>query len=485
MLKFDEQEDRRWCTRRPRPAGARHLPDREVDLDRRAQLKTVGARCRPAVARFACPPCARLVARQVQAHRAPGGQRRGPHRPGDHRLFRQSVNRLMVEIGVGSMSSFKDVGDRLRLRHGPAARRGCGHRAGPRRRRRRPARGAAPQPRPRSATCARRCRMSSRPYRRDVGTGKLMGLWVARDNVTFIQSDGLMTDYDRLGAIPRSATASTIRSGCAATDSTSARSTGRAFPPGREGDARRQPGRRTATTPSSSVERPRECGPVTIEVKFANYKSPQPYSAFDAKEPVAPHAMKRPLRPRRAAGILALAGCTTIPEQDCPRVDWYELGQKDGRAAIRLERIADQPRGLVGREGRAGRAQIPAGRRAGIVEHCQPPNAPRRTRGQRVSRRLRRDVPGAITRRRSRRHAAPRDRAQPRRHLVAESEIRSDKTSDSRRQQLRNDVRGLDAQRVALRDDLVRAERDLDRLMAQAPAPAAPPPPAVPSPRPR
>jgi hypothetical protein len=31
------------------------------------------------------------------------------------------------------------------------------------------------------------------------------------------------------------------------------------------------------------VERPRECEPVTIEVKFTNYKSPQPYSVFDAR----------------------------------------------------------------------------------------------------------------------------------------------------------------------------------------------------------
>ena len=31
------------------------------------------------------------------------------------------------------------------------------------------------------------------------------------------------------------------------------------------------------------VERPRECEPVTIEVKFTNYKSPQPHSVFDAR----------------------------------------------------------------------------------------------------------------------------------------------------------------------------------------------------------
>ena len=72
-----------------------------------------------------------------------------------------------------------------------------------------------------------------------------------------------------------------------------------------------------------------------------------------------------------------------------------------------------------------------------------------------------------------------------------EAEIRSDKTSDSRRAQLRSDVRELDRNREVLRDDLVRAERELDRLMAAQPAvqpatpwraaPAAPPPPPKPA----
>ena len=32
-----------------------------------------------------------------------------------------------------------------------------------------------------------------------------------------------------------------------------------------------------------SVERPRECAPTEIEVKFTNYKSPYPYASFDAQ----------------------------------------------------------------------------------------------------------------------------------------------------------------------------------------------------------
>jgi hypothetical protein len=32
-----------------------------------------------------------------------------------------------------------------------------------------------------------------------------------------------------------------------------------------------------------SVERPRECAPTEIEVKFANYKAPRPSVTFDGK----------------------------------------------------------------------------------------------------------------------------------------------------------------------------------------------------------
>ena len=32
-----------------------------------------------------------------------------------------------------------------------------------------------------------------------------------------------------------------------------------------------------------AVERPRECAPTTIEVKFTNYKSPYPHVTFDAR----------------------------------------------------------------------------------------------------------------------------------------------------------------------------------------------------------
>ena len=42
--------------------------------------------------------------------------------------------------------------------------------------------------------------------------------------------------------------------------------------------------------------------------------------------------------------------------------------------------------------------------------------------------------------------------------------MRQDKISDSRRSQLRSDIRELDRRRESLRDDLFAAERELERL---------------------
>ncbi|MFO1311261.1 MAG: DUF2799 domain-containing protein [Burkholderiales bacterium] len=188
-----------------------------------------------------------------------------------------------------------------------------------------------------------------------------------------------------------------------------------------------------------------------------------------------------------AAAVLALAGCATIPEQDCPKVDWYELGLKDGRAGYPPERIADHREACKGAKVEPDELKYLQGRKAGIDEYCQPPNAFRDGLAGNEYR-------GVCDATFARNHAAALRVATLRRAIERnrgdiswrESEIRSDKTSDSRRQQLRNDVRDLDYQRGALREDLARAERDLDRLMAQQPpAPAAaPPPPAAPKPPP-
>jgi hypothetical protein len=120
-------------------------------------------------------------------------------------------------------------------------------------------------------------------YRRDVGAGHLMGIWIERDKVTFIQSDGVMTDYDRMGVFTRrSSKYDSIWMCREGFDEREIDWTGlptlveKAMLAGNLDEEDRDHA-------AFNVERPRECGPVTIEVKFTNYKSPQPYSVFDAR----------------------------------------------------------------------------------------------------------------------------------------------------------------------------------------------------------
>ena len=187
--------------------------------------------------------------------------------------------------------------------------------------------------------------------------------------------------------------------------------------------------------------------------------------------------------PRAAcvAFALSLAGCGTIPEQECAKVDWYELGVKDGRAGYSPERVAQHREACKGVAVEPDELKYLQGRKVGIGEYCQPANAFRdglagnEYHGQCDSVFARNHA--AALRVTTLRRAIERNRGDV---SWRESEIRSDRTSDSRRSELRGQVRELDRNREALRDDLVRAERELDHLMTiqpQAAVTVAPPPP--------
>ena len=184
---------------------------------------------------------------------------------------------------------------------------------------------------------------------------------------------------------------------------------------------------------------------------------------------------------------LAVAGCGSIPEKECATMDWRELGLKDGRAGFPPERIAEHRDACKGVAVEPDELAYLQGRKAGINEYCQPANAFRDGLSGN-------EYNGVCDAAFARNHAAAL-RVATLRHAIErnrgdvswrESEIRSDKTNDSRRAQLRSDVRELDRNREVLRDDLASAERDLDRLMAaQASAPVAvPAPQAQPKPPP-
>ena len=97
-----------------------------------------------------------------------------------------------------------------------------------------------------------------------------------------------------------------------------------------------------------------------------------------------------------------LGGCATIPEEQCAKVDWYELGVQDGRAGYPADRL------LQHRDACAGVKVIP--------------DEKRYLQGRPVG------------------------------------------LADSKRNQLRSEIRDLDRRRESLRDDLFTAERELDRI---------------------
>jgi len=167
-----------------------------------------------------------------------------------------------------------------------------------------------------------------------------------------------------------------------------------------------------------------------------------------------------------------LAGCATIPEDQCAKVDWYDLGVNDGLAGHSAERL------LRHREACAGVRVVPdekrylQGRQVGLAEYCRPENAQR----EGLAGRPYADVCDAAYKRiyqAAYAVASLKRRIQSNLDEVSrkETELRDQKTSDSKRNQLRSEIRELDRRRESLRDELFTAERELDRI-PKAPAAA-------------
>ena len=160
-----------------------------------------------------------------------------------------------------------------------------------------------------------------------------------------------------------------------------------------------------------------------------------------------------------------LIGCATIPEDQCAKVDWYELGVKDGRAGKAADRL------LQHREACAGVNVIPdekrylQGRQEGLAEYCRPDNALQ----EGLAGRPYADVCDATFKRI---HQAAYAVASLKKRISnnldevsrKETELREQKTSDSKRNQLRSEIRDLDRRRESMRDDLFTAGRELDRI---------------------
>ena len=160
-----------------------------------------------------------------------------------------------------------------------------------------------------------------------------------------------------------------------------------------------------------------------------------------------------------------LGGCATIPEEQCAKVDWYDLGVTDGLSGHPADRL------LRHREACAGVKIVPdekrylQGRPVGLAEYCRPDNAQREGLAGRP-------YANVCDQAFKRIYQAAYEVSSLRRRINnnldevsrKENELRDKKTSDSKRNQLRSEIRDLDRRRESLRDDLFTAERELDRI---------------------
>ncbi len=166
-----------------------------------------------------------------------------------------------------------------------------------------------------------------------------------------------------------------------------------------------------------------------------------------------------------------LGGCATIPEEQCAKMDWYELGVKDGLAGyVAADRLVRHRDACAGVKIVPDEKRYLQGHQEGLAEYCRPENA------------VKEGLAGHS-------YANVCDRTFKSLHQAAyqvyslkrridnnldevsrkEAELRDEKTSASRRNQLRSEIRDLDRQRESLRDELFSAERELERLR-KAPA---------------
>lgn len=169
---------------------------------------------------------------------------------------------------------------------------------------------------------------------------------------------------------------------------------------------------------------------------------------------------------RIAVASLALSACATIPEEQCPKVDWYTLGVQDGRDGYSAERLADHRKACAGVKIEPDERAWLEGRRAGLADYCRLPGAvesglagrgyagvcsdPRYGRLYTAARRV---------------HDAHAKVAEIDRDIAAaRRDISDGNTPDIRRDILRGQVRGWENDRRRAVDASIDAERALDAL---------------------
>jgi hypothetical protein len=167
--------------------------------------------------------------------------------------------------------------------------------------------------------------------------------------------------------------------------------------------------------------------------------------------------------------LLALTGCATLNESECKTADWRELGHQDGRAGYAMSRLAEHHEACIKHGIRPDERLYAEGRKQGLREYCVLDNA---IREGLAGRQYQGVCPSALNRDFSDLNQAAYAVYGIRNQIDGidgqidnlERELRSAKTPDKRRANIRDEIRDLDRRRDRLRDDLRWRQRDLDQL---------------------
>ena len=285
MLVFSENEGEALVHATP-DAPAEHAIYQEgkwIGTDGR-QLKPWAPGADPAVARFRLSAVREPMLRdKFRAHRAQ------PAKATDHLggvkvgYFGTPFNRLIAEVTVASMTTFGlsviafDLGSGQALDVNAAIAEAQARRATAQAKDAAAAKAAA-QRNLRDEIAAVLAQ-----FRREVGAARLMAVWIAPKRVTFIQADRAIVDYDPRGTFTRRKDPYEQTWLCTQ-GFDDAEIDWNGFPTLIEkAMLARNLDEEDRAHAEISVERPRECEPTEIEVKFTNYRTPWPYVKFDAR----------------------------------------------------------------------------------------------------------------------------------------------------------------------------------------------------------
>jgi len=173
------------------------------------------------------------------------------------------------------------------------------------------------------------------------------------------------------------------------------------------------------------------------------------------------------------ACLALLSGCSTLNEQECRSVDWYQLGLQDGQQGKPADLLNEHKESCKRYGILPDRSQYLNGRNAGLVEYCQLGNAFRAgLNGDEykgvcpldVDAEFRRYNAAALEVYNSKKQVEDIDGQISRK----EHELAKEDITEKEKLRLLEEIRKLDRKRDRLRSDLHYQERELNYLMDKA-----------------